>query len=870
MSCMLGFVFCLLAVSTDAERNPNLALVKTFFTGVHPVGINLGAFVVDVQALTVNLRGCSVDGIPAFLSAHGSVFLENTIFENAGAPIPQEDLQPDIYEDTEYRSQVRITTGSVTLLRCKFTSIQRPQSDGSAIWASNDNGNTPSMLNLTETNFTDCTGNWGIVFSKALRFVIDGCTIERCTGTNSIMHYEDAMSDEQKQLVTVSGCSFVEPSVTKLNSQSGGSGLVFRGIVKLEFIDCLFSKNKQAPSGGGVYGDWIASLTHLTISGCEFRDLTTKREQTEGASAQMKNGGCFLINHQITFTATDCIFANIACFNGGVLYLEEGTPGVQEVVFQGCTITGIEARGGGIAWLQANTPTKFVMYDTTVDSLRVENAWLEVRMGQNGVCIFDNNTISNMHAGSGYDSLIIFRDISNTSIVICDCTFTTTVATNFVVGLLQESTQSFTVKNCRFTDVQTTHGLNARSENSFVQQVSLDNCVLDTLKVIGGQLIRGSNIELLNCDLQTPTVTATSGVLFNVEEGRTLSVTTCTLTDVKQGVKMFAVSGTDVTVTLKTLNLNDCTVPLGSFSGCSSLTIDNLQMRDCQQQSLAVASSEFTLKGSTIPGLSMNIQATTITISGMDLPQSEATVTLAGTGTLSELQVSIGLTISGGKFTFKDCCFHSAPTGPYITCKSPEGTSISFEEPICFDKSKEESLQIGEIQEDSVEEMFGCENCKPVEPATDVSSVLDDETTQVDDSEQYTSEVDSSVVDDSSAVGESDDIPDDKDTTTSDGDNTTNSKLPPGAIAGIAVAAILVVVAVVVVIVLFVLRRKKKSNDFDDDDNEMFDEDSSVTTETLETTAVMGEDPQVSNPLFSHMEGDEDFSSVFEETKDDL
>ena len=334
---------------------------------------------------------------------------------------------------------------------------------------------------------------------------------------------------------------------------------------------------------------------------------------------------------------------------------------------------------------------------------------------------------------------------------------------------------------------------------------------------------------------------------------------------------MFAVSGT-ATVTLETLILKECDVPLGSFSGCSELTINDLRMENCQQQTLHVTSStQFSLNGSTIQGLSMDIEAQTITISEMSLPESEATVSLAGTGTLSDLQVSIGLTISGGKFTFNDCCFHDGPEGtPYIKCESPEGTSIHFEEPICFDRSKEKSLEIGEISEDSEKTMFNCKECKPVEPEPSVSSVLDDETTQVDDSEQYTAEVDSSEVDDSSEVGESDDIPDEKETTTSGGDSTNNSSLPPGAIAGIAVAAILVVVVLVLVIVLFVMRRKKKSNDSDDDENEMFDEDSSVTTETLETTATMGEDPQVSNPLFSHMDGDEDFSSVFEEAKDDL
>ena len=847
---MLGFVFCIFAASTEAGLDTSLALVKTSFTGVRPIGANFGAFAVDVRSLTVNLRGCSVDGISAFLSAHGSVFVESTIFQNAGAPIPQEKLSGGVYEDREYTSQVQITDGSFTFLRCEFKNIETGET-GSAINAQRDQKNGPQMLNLTETNFTDCTANWGVVFSRAASFVLDGCTIERCAAKNSIVHCDTGMSVEQKELLTISRCSFVETSVVEANKESGGAGLVFREIKKLEFIDCLFSKNERAPNGGGVYGDWIASLTDLTISGCEFRDLTAYRPKTQSADAQMKNGGCFVITHKITFTAIDCTFDNITCWNGGILYLEEN-PGITELVIQGCTITRIEAINGGIAALERHELESFAMCNTIVDNLETDNDWLVVKMGAESVFIFDNNTVTNMPAQNGTLSRMIFVGVSNETIALSDCTFVNTASTNFAVEILQDSTQSFTIKNCHFIGVETTNGLNAHGETPlFVQQISLDNCVIQEVHVTGGQLFKASSIELLNCDVRAP-VLAENGVLFAVQATE-LNVANCLLTGVTQGGQLFTVEGTDVNnvkVTLMSLKLSGCSVPLGSFSHCSEITINDLQMTNCKQALHVLNSAQFILMESNVPGLTMDIQADQLHINGTKFPQSQATASFTGTGTFEHLDVSIGLTISGTEFTFSDCCFQNAAKNiHYLTCQS-QGTSIIFVEPICFDKSRTDSLNIASgIEESSTDGMFNCHDC--------------DTTGDLTATEQP-------EVDTSSGIDESDDIPDVKETTTSDGDSTNNSKLPPGAIAGIAVAAILVVIALIIVIILVVLRRKKKSNDFDDDENEMFDEDSSVTTETLETTSVMGEGPQVSNPLFSHMEGDEDFSSVFEEAKDDL
>ena len=235
---------------------------------------------------------------------------------------------------------------------------------------------------------------------------------------------------------------------------------------------------------------------------------------------------------------------------------------------------------------------------------------------------------------------------------------------------------------------------------------------------------------------------------------------------------------------------------------------------------------------------------------------SSVTVSLDGSANIQSCEFSLPLVIESGEFTFTDCCFQGAGENVhYISSQS--ATRINFVEPICFDKSKENSLSIQQIPENSKETMFNCDVCGEIpDPVTSEygETFESEELSESEDQKESTSEA-------FVAESETRDVEGNED--------TKDKKLEPGIIAAIAVASIAVVVAIVLVIVFLILR-KKKSDSFDDD-LEMFDDDSSITTETIETAATTDqvESPQLSNPLFSVPVEDDEFSNCFEEATED-
>ena len=355
-----------------------------------------------------------------------------------------------------------------------------------------------------------------------------------------------------------------------------------------------------------------------------------------------------------------------------------------------------------------------------------------------------------------------------------------------------------------------------------------------------------------------------TGTLASViidDEGATLTLRDSSFEDVTGTTKVLTKS--TGSLTLDNVTIRDSTCALGTISTTSPIQIEMLRISNQKTSD---------------PAPDALVELTVSASEG----ETSSSISNCEFRTVS----SKAFKLASGSFKFTDCCFQGSST-QYIEVQG--AATLSFELPMCFDKTEDESLVLPDgftKPWDGQQWMiFECDVCGVI-PTTEIATSEPDETSDILPSEldSASEELDpsSDSLDPEPADSASDSEPDasseqdgegEVDTTSNPGtggggDQDSGNGLPPGATAGIVVAVVVVVVVAVVLIVLFLVRRKKKTNS-DDDDIEMFDDDSVTDQETTVSTfaETTQEDAARTNPLFSVPDDGEDFSSVFEETK---
>ena len=812
-------------------------------------------------------------------SSHSHVLVEHTDFRDIQAAgvleLTCEDvstaLEVQYDKPTPVSTNYHITPGDTNSLTCKncvFEGITNAcrtgdrEKRGGAIWAERC-----ALLNITYSVFRRCStasGSvsylGGAIMCGASNFVFDHCLVEDCQNEQSIVYYAKGGGDGQDvESFEMTGTDFKNTRITTPQG-GGGSGLLIQKLKKLVLTNCNFEGNtklwnENSESDGGcmlVNSTAGSNNFQLELDGCTFQSTKARR------------GGCFaFIGISVAkISVTNCKFIETIAENknGGVFFTAQ-TP--SEIAITGTLFKGASAANGA-SWYRYETADnadsiniqKLTVQDTTIDGCSVRNdGFLLYTTSVTEEFVFDNNTLMNLNTKTCHLSL---QGISAETITLRDWTFENVQVNGFPLKF-SETQSKITMDHCTFITVTASSALNLRANSAYFAELQLIDCEVAGYSSDSGKILHGAASIILVVERCLFTGTLASVIIG--DEGATLTLRDSSFEDVTGTTKVL--TKPTGSLTLDNVTIRDSTCALGTISTTSPIQIEMLRISN---------------QTTSDPAPDALVELTVSASEG----ETSSSISNCEFRTVS----SKAFKLASGSFKFTDCCFQGSST-QYIEVQG--AATLSFELPMCFDKTEDESLVLPDgftKPWDGQQWMiFECDVCGVI-PTTEIATLEPDETSDILPSEldSASEELDpsSDSLDPEPADSASDSEPDasseqdgegEVDTTSNPGtggggDQDSGNGLPPGATAGIVVAVVVVVVVAVVLIVLFLVRRKKKTNS-DDDDIEMFDDDSVTDQETTVSTfaETTQEDAARTNPLFSVPDDGEDFSSVFEETK---
>ena len=788
-----------------------LQLVKTEFSGARDISQQTRRAIIDAQFVDFTMNKCFVhdlDITSPFLTGRGAFTrVEQSEFVSITGSSVLETTCQQWTDETDHVVDAGVSTTSYWVqggtLTCEGVTFQDVVSNcrgesastcGGAIWAHQN----IKKVTLVRCNFIRCsTGEGqskemgGAVLCAAPEFQFEDCSVQECSNEKTIIFFRNTGNDLEFEKVVISGCNFTTTSIgptTDNDFTAGGSGLIIRNTKSLTLVNCRFENN--------------------------VKTITTNAGDTATC-----DGGCFIPRKgsEFSLNLTDCVFSDTTAPRGGCFAIAS-TFTIPLIYISGCTFeqtrTSATGKTGGVFFVQ-NVPKEFTVRDTVFDRCQADNGAIMYRYSASGeealsFTSFEmTNTVinqcTNQKSGGKVLAVVIAaggtcefnnNTLSNLAkdafsisgwttdqLELSGCRFDTLATTSFVLGLVSFSGTSLVLKNCQFSNVETNNAINKIDDTKSFTTVTLEECIVES-------------------------VTRTSNSWIEITDGA-LSVKDCIFQDSVLST-FFQFGGT--TMTIEGTEFREITTVPQLFTTTSQGTLDLTNVK--------------VLGGSSLFG--------TLTCSSATIKQLTADKSTA-TGDWLVLQA--------GAFTLSNGCFQGG-SGKYIKVES--GVTLTFEPPMCFDKTQDESLTLPEgFEKTWTDDIFGCEDCGGI---TTTEEPLDSS-------------------DDLDPAGPSSEGKTDTDTTDQDGNQNKGHGLSAGETAAIVVVVLLVVAAAVVLTVIFLLRRKKKSNS-DDDDAEVFDDDTSIAT--AESVELGGsshiEEASRSNPIFSVAPEAEDFSSVFEET----
>ena len=809
MFARLLSVLAALGSAAETGQVPALRLVKTVFSQGRDISVDHRLAMIDTQFVDLVMHKCSMHdfdaGSPLALGRAALVHVEQSEFKGITAPsvlvtegcqkLSDDFTVPEGTSTTNYW----ITAGSLTCENVVFqdvTSACRGSDEpkcGGAIWAPAG----VTKVTLLWTKFIRCgtvdgtsSDLGGAVLCAADDFVFDYCEVEDCSNAKSITLFRKTASDSAFGKRVITGCNF-----TKTRIQAA---------------------NEIEPTAGGS-GFVITNTNDLTLVNCHFNDC-------EKTSSTTVDGGCYRFastTGAVTLNLTDCTFINTRAPRGGCFAMVGVTP---TIYISGCTFQQTMAAGdrrtGGVFFLD-NIPTELIVNDCVFDRCEANDGAIMYKYSTSAEVLtvpnFEmTNTVINQctnRKGSGGKVLAVVipeggtcvfnnNTLSNLAkdafsisgwksdqLELTGCRFDTLVTSYFVLGLSGFTGTLLILKNCQFSNVQTDNAINNIDGTNFFTTVTLEECTVES-------------------------VTRTSNSWIEITDGA-LTVKDCIFQNSDLS-SFFLFGGT--TVTMEGTEFREITtVPQLCTVSQGTITMTDVKV----------------LGGSSVFG---TLTCTSATIKQLTADKSTATAEW--------------LVLQAGAFTLSDCCFQGG-SGKYIKVES--GVTLTFESPMCFDKTQDESLTLPEgFEKTWTDDIFGCEVCESVATTTESLDPSDDPEPGDSSEGQTDPETDDPETDDPGTGGS--------------GNQDKGNGLTAGETAAIVVVVLLVVAVAVILTVIFLLRRKKK-DDSHDDDAEVFDDDTSIAT--AETVELGGsshiEEASRSNPIFSVVQEAEDFSSVFEE-----
>ena len=852
---MVLSVFISVCLGSCASGYTGLSLTRTEFKGTWNIVSGTMASALDLSFVDLRLRESVIHDVLStgaiMSSSHSHVLVEHTDFRDIQAAGVLEHTCKDVStalrvqhdEPTLVATNYHITPGETNSLTCKNCVFEDITNDcrtgdnekrGGAIWAERC-----ALLDITYSVFRRCStasGSvsylGGAIMCGASNFVFDHCLVEDCENVQSIVYYaKGGGNGEDVESFEMTGTDFKNTRITTPQG-GGGSGLLIQKLKKLVLTNCNFegntkSWNENSESDGGcmlVNSTAGSNNFQLELDGCTFQSTKARR------------GGCFaFIGISVTkISVTNCKFIETIAENknGGVFFTAQ-TP--SEIAITGTLFKGASAANGAI-WYRYETADNadsiniqtLTVQDTTIDgcSVTTNDGFLLYTTSVTREFVFDNNTLMNLNTKTYHLSL---QGISAETITLRDWTFENVQVNGFPLKF-SDTQSKITMDHCTFITVTASSALNLRANSAYFAELQLIDCEVAGYSSDSGKILHGEASIILVVERCLFTGTLASVIIG--DEGATLTLRDSSFEDVTGTTKVLTKS--TGLLTLDNVTIRDSTCALGTISTTSPIQIEMLRISNQKTSD---------------PAPDALVELTVSASEG----ETSSSISNCEFRTVS----SKAFKLASGSFKFTDCCFQGSST-QYIEVQG--AATLSFELPMCFDKTEDESLVLPDgftKPWDGQQWMiFECDVCGVI-PTTEIATSEPADSASDSEPDASSEQDGEGEVDTTSNPG-----------TGGGGDQDSGNGLPPGATAGIVVAVVVVVVVAVVLIVLFLVRRKKKTNS-DDDDIEMFDDDSVTDQETTVSTfaETTQEDAARTNPLFSVPDDGEDFSSVFEETK---
>ena len=220
---------------------------------------------------------------------------------------------------------------------------------------------TPA-LTIKDSDFDNCrAGNrWGdAIYSTAdmSTFEFDGCTFLNFADSRSVAHFQWGIAGVPGDFGNLRFTNNKFKTVSTIETQGGGSGLVVRFPTQLELVDWVFETCSITTTGGALMFD---KGTNFVFNGCNF-------SQTK---ANTKGGAIALTSpDEYTVSIIGCLFQgsnqeNAQAESGGFLYFA-GSPNLE---ITDTTFKDGVAGDGGCIYAATNKVASFTIDNVTVDT----------------------------------------------------------------------------------------------------------------------------------------------------------------------------------------------------------------------------------------------------------------------------------------------------------------------------------------------------------------------------------------------------------------------------------------------------------------------------------------------------------------------
>ena len=593
-------------------------------------------------------------------------------------------------------------------------------------------------LILLWTNFTNCTSSsgWGgAVYVDTINIewlICDQVFFVQCTSSYSIVHVVKDLSE--RDWAVLKGCWFIDNSITDnasdiSNMQCGGSGLEFQDMGHVTLEGCHFVNTSRSQGGsGGAYG-MHTKAGSLTLRDCTFSETWAK-----------KDGGCVAITVSCSsLVVSNCSFSRATAMDmcGGVFFFKGGQK-LEKLTITDSVVDQISAGVGCFIYTITfyTQVIDFTMTNTTLnkcDALALDGM-ITMTVNVSGTFVFTNNTIANMNRKDAVKFLV-----TNTSLVFQDCTFENLECERFAISILpmeegSAAIQSLVMKDCRIYRVSTNgrfnsfsnaagHGIASTLENCYFEDITfkdwLNPCAW--MEYYGSKKLSIRSCEFVGAYAVTKVASTRPYVLWSSN----FNITECSFRDM-QNIGALRVSKGGV---LEDIEISNCSWAI-ECDGWGTLLCWGLNI---SKSTLQFSSDHLEVHDSLFTELEP------VGGKGKDrwcyINSNEAIFEgcqFQGAST-SEIQNGLIQISERGSVTFARCCFQGAPTGVAYIQPLAAG-NVTFVEPICLDKTQEESFT------GATDALNGLENCQfectECEPGSQISESSEDlETTEPEPAE---------------------------------------------------------------------------------------------------------------------------------------